>query len=113
MAVLGSCLGIRLQTSPGCYLENKIWHRGGLAWIDVGGRCMDQINVIRLTVLDWGVTGLPKEYWPVSNDLVLTGKGSGLHRLTWNGVGVVWTAQAESELVRACQWVADAIVGVC
>jgi hypothetical protein len=113
MAVLGASLGVRLQTSPGCYLENKIWHRGSFAWIDVGGRLMDQINVVRLVVLDWRVTGLPERYWPVGNDLVLTGKGSVLHRLTWNGRGVDWDDQAEQEILKACQWVLDAILGMC
>lgn len=113
MAVFGACLGLRLQTSPGCYLENKIWHRGPLAWVDVGTRCMDQINVVRLRVLDWGVTGLPQALWPVHNDLVLTGKGSVLLRLTWNGRGVEWGAEAEKGLVDACQWVVDALERAC
>jgi len=113
MAVFGACMGKRLQTSPGCYLENKIWHRVGLEWVVVGTRCMDQINVVRLRVVDWGVTGLDKERWPVYNDLVLTGKGSIIIRLTWNGRGVEWGAEAEGELISACQWVVDALGRAC
>lgn len=113
MGVFGSFIGVRLQTSPGCYLENKIWHRGALSWLDVGGRCMDQINVVRLKVLDWRATGLPKKLWPRSNDLVLTGKGSALHRLTWNGGGVEWSEETEAQLIRACQWVSVRIGEAC
>lgn len=74
---------------------------------------MDQINVVRLKVLDWRATGLPKKLWPRSNDLVLTGKGSALHRLTWNGGGVEWSEETEAQLIRACQWVSVRIGEAC
>jgi hypothetical protein len=115
MGVFSSCLGLRLQTLPCCYLENKLGYPGPLEWLQVGGRCMDQCNVVRLTVRDWAVTGLPRACWPVSNDIVLTGKGSVMHRLTWNGVGcgLEWTDGSEASVLQACQWVSDRVGAAC
>ena len=113
MGVFSTCLGRRLQTSPGCYLENKIAKE--MPWLDVGGRTMDQCNIVRLVVVGWGDVGLPRPLWPVSNDLVVTCKGSVMHRFTWNGAGcgLEWTQESEQAVLSACQWVADAISAAC
>ena len=115
MGVFSSCLGRRLQTSPGCYLENKLGWPGVMDWLTVEGRCLDQINVVRLTVVDWSVVGLPRSCWPLSNDIVVTGKGSVMHRLTWNGVGrgLRWSEEVEQAVTDACQWVSDRIGEEC
>ena len=109
MAVFSSFTGRRVQTSPGCYLENKCGRE--LAWMYVEGRCMDQFNVVRLGVCDWRAMGLAEVYWPRSNDMVLTARGSLLHRFTWNGPdsGLAWTREAEDAICAACQRVSDAI----
>lgn len=116
MAVFGSCIGRRVQTSPGCYVENRAGVPGGpLHWLRVGGRSIDQFNVVRLSVKQWDAVGLPYAYRPVANDIVLTCKGSILHRLTWNGAGcgLEWTQESQAAVVAACQRVADALAGVC
>lgn len=113
MGVFSSCLGRRLQTSPGGYIENRVSE--GMRWMDVGGRSMDQVNVVRLVVVDWGAVGLAQEFCPAANDLVVTCRGSVLHRFLWNGPGggLEWTPEAEAAVVEACQRVADAVGGAC
>lgn len=113
MAVFSSFIGRRMQTSPGCYLENKV-HRE-IPWLFVVGRCMDQFNVVRLGVGDWTAMGLEEKFWPGANDIVLTGRGSLLHRFTWNGVlrGLEWTQEAEDAIRAACQRVSDAVGAAC
>jgi len=116
MGVFGSCIGRRVQASPGCYIENRVGTAGGgLEWLRVGGRSMDQFNVVRLYVHRWDAVGLDKALWPLANDIVLTCKGSVLHRLTWNGTGcgLEWTRASEDAVVASCQRVADALGGVC
>ena len=113
MAVFSSFVGRRIQTSPGCYLENKVWRE--MTWLLVDGRCMDQFNVVRLSVRNWDFVGLEAKYQPKMNDIVLTARGSLLHRFTWNGSGngLAWTSEAEDALCRACQRVSDAIGEAC
>lgn len=113
MAVFSSFIGRRIQTSPGCYLENKVFRE--LPWLYVEGRCMDQFNVVRLAVGNWGALGLEDRYQPRMNDIVVTAKGSILHRFTWNGsgCGLAWTPEAEEALCRVCQRVADVIGEAC
>jgi len=113
MAVFSTFTGRRIQTSPGCYLENKVGRE--LPWLVVEGRCMDQFNVVRLGVCDWGRMGLAERFRPRTNDLVLTARGSLLHRFTWNGSnsGLEWTQEAEDAIRCACQRVSDAIGEAC
>lgn len=101
MAVVGSCLGNRLQTSQGCYLENKV---DRLDWLSVGSRSLDQCNVVRLNVSKWD---LPLPLTPLSNDMVVTGKGSVVHRLTWEGL--VWTRDTEDTILSTCERVVERI----
>jgi hypothetical protein len=113
MAVFSSFTGRRIQTSPGCYLENKVARE--MPWLFVDARCMDQFNVVRLGVGDWKAMGLDARFWPKMNDLVLTARGSLLHRFTWNGSGngLEWTQEAEDALCQVCQRVSDAIKEAC
>jgi hypothetical protein len=113
MAVFSSFVGRRIQTSPGCYLENKVGRL--MPWLVVEGRCMDQFNVVRLSVRDWGEVGLDVEYRPWANDIVLTSRGSLMHRFTWNApvCGLAWTREAEEAISRACQRVSDEIGRAC
>jgi hypothetical protein len=117
MGVFSSFLGRRLQTCPGCYLENKILcgFHPSYQWLGVESRCLDQINVVRLGVRDWEGVGLDKAYRPVANDIVVTCKGSVMHRFTWNGTGcgLAWTREAEDAVLAACQRVSDAIAEIC
>ena len=73
------------------------------------------MNVVRLGVRDWAAVGLEDALRPVTNDIVLTGKGSSLHRFTWSSAacGLQWTREAEDALVAACQRVSDEIRRVC
>lgn len=113
MAVFSSFIGQRIQTSPGCYLENKVVRL--MPWLLVEGRCMDQFNVVRLAVSDWGAVGLDARYRPWANDIVLTSRGSLMHRFTWNApmCGLSWTKEAEEAICRACQRVSDEIGRAC
>ena len=113
MGVVSSCMGVRLQTSQCCYLENRVLEgcgalRGG--WIEVETRTPDQCNIIRLSVVDWS-RFLPERLAPVGNDLVITGKGSVVHRLSWTGLP--WDDDVERQLLAACGRVVEAIVSVC
>ncbi len=113
MGVVSSCMGVRLQTSQCCYLENRVMEgfgamRGG--WITVEARTPDQCNIVRLSVKDW-TTLLPLPLIPASNDIVITGKGSVVHRLSWTGLP--WDETTERELLRACESVVEAITSVC
>ena len=113
MGVVSSFLGKRLQTSQCCYLENKVNAQQGSmqgGWMRVEPRSMDQCNIVRLAVLRWPST-LPEHLVPVSNDIVVTGKGSVMHRMAWSGVH--WTAENERSVLDVCDWVAEAIAQVC
>jgi hypothetical protein len=109
MGVFGSSLGVRLQTSPGCYLENRVVHV--LRWLAIEVRPIDHCNAVRLTVKDWSGTGLCEKLRPLENDIVITGKGSVMHRFSWGGLS--WTDEIEAEVLRACEVVSDAIRGIC
>lgn len=114
MGVVGCCLGVRLQTSGGCYLENRVAEgTGGLkgGWLKVESRLLDQCNVVRLSVTDWSQLGLlAGRLRPLTNDIVVTGKGSLVHRFTWDAL--VWDERAEAGVLEACEWVAGEIRGV-
>ena len=113
MGVISSCMGVRLQTSQCCYLENRVMEgfgvmRGG--WMAVEARTPDQCNIVRLSVKDWS-TLLPISLTPASNDIVITGKGSVVHRFAW--AGLPWDGDVELELLAACESVVAAIASVC
>lgn len=113
MGVVSSCTGVRLQTSQCCYLENRVLEgcgalRGG--WLVVEARTPDQCNIVRLSVTDWSEL-LPISLTPTSNDIVITGKGSIVHRFAW--AGLPWDQEVEQELLEACERVVAAIASVC
>jgi hypothetical protein len=113
MGVMSCCLGVRLQTSHNCYLENKVNScsdamQGG--WMRVECRSMDQCNVVRLAVARWHHL-LPEHLLPTSNDIVITHKGSVMHRMCWPGVE--WTDENEQAVLDVCTWVAGQIASVC
>ena len=111
MGIFSGYLGIRLQTTEWCYLENKVFDEYGPfngGWIRVEPRLMDQCNIIRLSVTDWHKF-LPKELHPISNDMVITCRGSITLRFTW--VCMHWTKESECEILRACDEISAAILG--
>ena len=113
MGVISSCMGVRLQTSQCCYLENRVNEgvgtmRGG--WMTVEARSPDQCNIVRLSVKDWTGLLLPSII-PISNDIVITGKGSVIHRFSW--VGLPWDEHVERDVLGACESVVEAISSVC
>ena len=114
MGVVGCNLGVRLQTTQDCYLENKVNHRAGGfngGWLNVGSRAMDQCNIVRLSVARWdhhSLPLLPAGLLPKANDIVVTGKGSFMHRFHW--AGLVWSEEVEAALLRGCQRVADTVL---
>lgn len=113
MGVVSSCTGVRLQTSQGCYLENRVLEgcgamRGG--WLAVEARTPDQCNIVRLSVRDWSDL-LPAHIAPSSNDIVITGKGSVVHRFAWPALA--WDQHVEGGLLTACERVVGAIASVC
>jgi hypothetical protein len=113
MGVMSSCLGVRLQTSQCCYLENKVISGIGSmngGWMRIEPRSMDQCNIVRLSVCKWHSL-LPEHLVPTSNDIVITSKGSVMHRMCWPGVE--WTAQNEQLVLDVCTWVADQIAASC
>ena len=112
MAVFTSFLGIRLQTTEWCYLENRVYDEYGPfkgGWMRVEPRLLDQCNLIRLSVVDFKRL-LPSrpDLHPISNDLVITSRGSLTLRYTWSAAH--WTAATEREMLRVCNEIADAIV---
>jgi hypothetical protein len=102
MGVISSCMGARLQTSQCCYLENRVMEEG---WIRVESRTPDQCNIVRLSVKDW--TGFLTSSFPKGNDMVITSKGSVVHRLSWDCL--LWDEKAEREVLLGCQRVIEAI----
>jgi hypothetical protein len=113
MAVFSCFIGSRLQTSPGCYLEN---HLGDLGFrlcpfdaICVGYRSPDQFNCVRLEVLGLTKSATPEDggvQEPNVNDVSLTCRGHLMIRMIWNG-GTVWNQRVETKLRDICQAVAD------
>ena len=113
MGVISSCAGVRLQTSQCCYLENRIMEGSGAmrgGWLAVEARTPDQCNIVRLSVQDWADL-LPPSLIPSSNDIVITSKGSIVHRFAW--AGLPWNNEVEEQLLKACGWVVDAIATEC
>jgi len=102
MGVIGCCLGVRLQTSQGCYLENRVGEMSSRFRVE--SRCLDQCNVVRLSVCKWS---LPRALIPLSNDIVVTGKGSLVHRFTWDCL--VWDEGTEARVLEECEQVAEEI----
>ena len=113
MGVVSSCSGVRLQTSQCCYLENRVLEGSGAmhgGWLGVEARTPDQCNIVRLSVIDWASL-LPPSLVPTSNDIVITSKGSIVHRFAW--AGLRWDKDVEQELLKACGRVVAAIASVC
>ena len=225
LAIISSFMGVRLQTSHQCYLENKIKN---VPWLRLGTRLMDQFNVVRLSVSDWSfgassvgrklaeeiqagemmaeqidseqitakntgpnlsaefeifdsgyctenaanilmdladdsayfqeeliqnpiqipiqnqipteiqiqipteiqiqipteiqiqnpteiqIQAFPKSLWPIENDIVITGKGSVMHRLSWSlDTRVEWTEETEAQVIQICQFVSNQIARMC
>jgi hypothetical protein len=113
MGVISSCMGVRLQTSRCCYLENRVTEGFGAAhggWIAVEARTPDQCNIVRLSVKDWAGL-LPEPLTPASNDIVITGKGSVVHRFSWPGLA--WDETVEYEILKGCAGVVDRLLSVC
>ncbi len=113
MGVISSCMGVRLQTSQCCYLENRVSEGAGTmhgGWMAVEARSPDQCNIVRLSVKDWTGLLLPSLI-PVSNDIVITSKGSVVHRFSWTGLP--WDDCVERDVLGACESVAKAIASVC
>jgi hypothetical protein len=114
MGVITSCMGVRLQTSDCCYLENRISMDayGPLhGWLSVETRSPDQCNVIRLSVRDWSGILSNARIAPIANDMVVSSKGSVVHRMSW--AGLPWDARVEAELLAGCARVVQAMVDVC
>ena len=109
MGVVGLCLGKRIQTSPNCYLENRVGY-GALKCLEVASRTLETCNTVRLSVVDWGEAGLEEHLWPIANDMLITGKGSVMHRFTWKSLQ--WDEDAEAKVLRAAQWVAEIVESV-
>lgn len=109
MGVVGLNLGKRLQTSPGCYLENRVG-TGELEFMEIASRTIDTCNTVRLSVKDWAAVGLEEELRPIFNDMLITGKGSVMHRFTWKSLE--WNEEAERKVLEAAQLVADRVGGV-
>lgn len=112
MGVITSCMGVRLQTSECCFLENRVMERYGPlhGWLSVETRSPDQCNIVRLSVRDWSGI-LSRDIIPIANDLVISSKGSVVHRLSW--AGLPWDARVEAEMLAGCARVVEAIVAVC
>ena len=108
MGVVSCFLGKRVQTSAGCYLENKV--NLTVPWLKVDSRCLDQENVVRLSVIYWGGLLPDTMYHPLTNDIVITGKGSFLHRLTWGAL--VWDKDVEDIILAGVGRAADFIKGL-
>ena len=114
MGVIGSFLGVRLQTTQCCYLENKITSGSASNWLSIESRLMDQCNVVRLSVTNWEYHTpplLPEAIRPLTNDMVVTGKGSLMHRFTWSSL--LWTEEVEQIVLGACDRVAESIAILC
>jgi len=60
--------------------------------------------VVRLSVCKWS---LPRALIPLSNDIVVTGKGSLVHRFTWDCL--VWDEGTEARVLEECEQVAEEI----
>jgi hypothetical protein len=114
LGVVGCNLGVRLQTTQDCYLENKVNScQGGFSggWLAVGSRAIDQCNIIRLSVARWDTHSdplLPVGMVPKANDIVITGRGSFMHRFHW--AGLVWSPEVEAKLLRGCERVAASVL---
>ena len=114
MGVIGSFMGVMLQTTQCCYLENKLTSGEPSKWLKVESRLMDQCNVVRLSVTKWDYHDpplLPRILMPLTNDIVLTGRGSLMHRFTWPSR--VWTEEVENIVLGACDRVAESIALLC
>jgi hypothetical protein len=54
---------------------------------------------------------LPEPLTPASNDIVITGKGSVVHRFSWPGLA--WDETVEYEILNGCAGVVDRLLSVC
>jgi len=60
------------------------------------------------------IQAFPKSLWPIENDIVITGKGSVMHRLSWSlDTRVEWTEETEAQVIQICQFVSNQIARMC
>lgn len=112
MGVFKTCLGRRLSTTHGCYLENAVSER--FRCMRVRRRLDDSTQAVKLRIDNFDENEFPYlrgKLVPTSVDLSVTGTGVLLLRFSWSRCA--WTDDSESSVLRFCDWMADELRGCC
>jgi hypothetical protein len=112
MGVFKACLGRRLSTAHGCYLENAVSRR--FRCMRVRRRLDDSTQAVKLRIDTFDEEEFPHlrgKLAPTSVDLSVTGTGVLLLRFSWSRCG--WNEECESAALRFCDWAADELRACC
>jgi len=112
MGVFKVCLGRRLDTSPGCFLESCV--RARFRCLRVINRIEEIHQSVKLHSERYDPEELPYltgDLVPSSLDVTVTGKGVVLLRLSWRKCP--WGEDVESSALRFCGWLGDRLRECC
>lgn len=107
MAVFSLSVSRYLQTTQGCYLENRLTER--FCSLRVCTRLMDMNMLIKLRVNRFDPREMPldADLAPTSMDLMVSKKGVVLVRMSWPGLK--WTEEVERRLGSFCDWIGERV----
>lgn len=112
MGVFKACLGRRVQTAHGCYLERSVRRR--FRGVRPLFRLLERTQAVHLKIERFDPAEFPHlsgDAAPTSVDLTVTGNGVLLLRFSW--ARCVWTADTEAAVLRFCDWIAGELRECC
>ena len=112
MGVFKSCLGRRVCTDHGCFLEKCVSRRfGGMR---APTRPLEYTQAVKLKIENFDPQEFPHltgQLVPSSVDLTVTGSGVLLLRFSWKRCA--WTEEAEAAVLRFCDWITGELRDCC
>ena len=112
MGVFRLCLGRRVQTDCGCYLENMVQSR--FKCFRALQRIMEVNHSIKLRVDKFDETELPilsGHLVPTSLDVCVTCRGVLYLRFSWSQCR--WNQESEAAVLQLCEWLGDELRKCC
>lgn len=112
MGVFKVCLGRRIATTHGCYMENRV--AGRFKSIRVLHRLIDSSQSLKFRVDTFDPAELPYltgRLVPSSVDITVNCTGVVMLRFSWSRCS--WTDAAEAACLRFCGWVAEQLRECC
>lgn len=112
MGVFKACLGRRVCTDHGCFLENRVAAR--FRGLRVRHRFVDSTQAVKLRIDRFDAAEFPYlegQLTPTSVDLSVTNTGVLMLRFSWSKCA--WSEEAEAAVLRFCDWAAEQLRACC